>query len=88
LVALDAVLEDLEKVGPDLVVQGGDPVGMGPRHGDPRLSHLLIGDGSCTVRWIDYDVERAVADLEESGVLDAGWAATMYRTAAMPQLPA
>lgn len=59
-----------------------------PLDGDPRLSYLIVEHGSLTLRRVEYDVEQAVADLKASAIPDVEWVATLYRTAAMPPLPA
>ncbi|MBJ7604171.1 MAG: hypothetical protein JF888_13415 [Candidatus Dormibacteraeota bacterium] len=39
-----------------------------PDDGDPRASYLLVEDGRCSHRRVDYDLVRAVASLRESCV--------------------
>lgn len=51
-------------VGRTLVVNPGS-VGQ-PRSGRPETSYAVWEDGRVTLRWISYDVEEAVADLERS----------------------
>ena len=49
--------------------------------GDPRASYLLFEDGEPQVIRVEYDVERAVAELERSGYPDAARLAEMRRHA-------
>jgi hypothetical protein len=55
-------------------------VGM-PADGDPRASYLVIEDREATVRRVQYDVERSIADLYEVGFPLADWVAGIQRTA-------
>jgi predicted phosphodiesterase len=55
-----------------------------PFDGDPRASYLLVEDGRCEHRRVQYDVERAVAAAQDSGL--PGWEtpAGVYRTGRRP----
>ncbi|HKA09562.1 MAG TPA: metallophosphoesterase family protein [Candidatus Dormibacteraeota bacterium] len=68
----------------ELTVANSGSVGL-PFDGDPRASYLVIEDGHVENRRVDYDVDRAVADVLASGLPEADAVATMYRTA-RPQL--
>jgi hypothetical protein len=65
----------------DLTVANTGSVGL-PFDGDPRSSYLLVDDGKPAIRRVEYDVERAVREVEESGHPDAATIAGIYRTAA------
>ena len=41
--------------------------------GDPRAKYLLIDDQSVSIRRVEYDMEKAVADLMNSGLPYADW---------------
>ena len=47
--------------------------------GDPRAKYLLIEDGQVTIRRVEYDIERAVQDLMDSGLPYAEWLARILR---------
>lgn len=64
----------------DLTVANSGSVGL-PFDGDPRASYLVIEDGRVENRRVDYDIEKAVADVMGSGLPEAEAVATMYRTA-------
>jgi len=64
---------------PSLVVANSGSVGT-PFDGDWRASYLLIDDGSVSVRRVEYDLERELADLESSGYPDAARLAETRRT--------
>jgi putative phosphoesterase len=64
----------------DLTVANSGSVGL-PFDGDPRASYLVIQDGRVLNRRVDYDVEKAVADVMGSGLPEAEAVAIMYRTA-------
>lgn len=68
----------------DLTVANSGSVGL-PFDGDQRASYLVIEDSRVQNRRVDYDEERAVADVLASGLPEADAVATMYRTA-RPQL--
>jgi predicted phosphodiesterase len=53
-----------------LIVANSGSAGM-PWDGDPRAAYLLVDGGVPTVRRVEYDVERHVADLLASGYPDA-----------------
>ena len=63
----------------DLTVANSGSVGL-PFDGDPRASYLVIEDGRVENRRVDYDIEKAVADVMGSGLPEAEAVATMYRT--------
>lgn len=64
----------------DLTVANSGSVGL-PFDGDPRASYLVIEDGRVENRRVDYDIEKAVADVMGSDLPEAEAVATMYRTA-------
>jgi putative phosphoesterase len=64
----------------DLTVANTGSVGL-PFDGDPRSSYLLVDDGKPDIRRVEYDVERAVREVEESAHPDAATIAGIYRTA-------
>lgn len=64
----------------DLTVANSGSVGL-PFDGDPRASYLVIQDGRVHNRRVDYDIEKAVADVMGSGLPEAEAVAIMYRTA-------
>lgn len=70
----------VRRLGDSLTVANSGSVGM-PADADPRASYLIIEDGDTVVRRVEYDVERAVADLYEVGFPLADWVAEIYRTA-------
>lgn len=47
--------------------------------GDPRAKYLLIDGQDVTIRRVDYDIEKAVADLRNSGLPDADWLIRVLR---------
>ena len=55
-----------------------------PLDGDPRASYLLIDDGMPQIRRVEYDIEREVCLLAESGLPHGEWMARTLR-AARPQ---
>jgi putative phosphoesterase len=63
-----------------LTVANSGSVGM-PADGDTRASYIVFDDGEFTVRRVEYDVERSIADLHEVGFPMADWVAEIYRTA-------
>jgi len=56
-------------VDPELTIANSGSVGM-PLDGDPRASYLLIEGGQASVRRVEYDLERHLADLSASGYPD------------------
>ena len=54
--------------------------------GDPRASYVLIDDGKPTIRRVDYDVEREIQAIRNSGLPHADWIAKILATAS-PQMP-
>jgi putative phosphoesterase len=65
-----------------LTVANSGSVGL-PSDGDRRASYLVLEDGEITVRRVEYDVERSIADLYEVGYPGADWVAEIQRTATM-----
>jgi putative phosphoesterase len=51
-----------------------------PYDGDWRASYLLIDGGVPTVRRVEYDLDRELADLARSGYPRASWLAAMRRS--------
>ena len=67
----------------DLTVANTGSVGL-PFDGDTRSSYLVIDDGRPQTRRVEYDVERAVWDVEQSGHPDAAGIARIYRSGRPP----
>lgn len=63
---------------PGLTVANSGSVGL-PYDGDWRPSYLLIEDGVPSVRRVEYDVERGIRDMVDSGFPMAGWLAENQR---------
>lgn len=57
-----------------------------PYDGDPRASYLLIEDGVPSIRRVEYDLEREIKSLRESGLPHAEWIVRSL-LAARPVLP-
>ncbi|MBJ7601766.1 MAG: metallophosphoesterase family protein [Candidatus Dormibacteraeota bacterium] len=66
---------------PSLTVANAGSVGL-PYDGDTRSSYLIIEDGEPSVRRVEYDRDRHLADLKASGYPTARWLAEQARTAA------
>jgi putative phosphoesterase len=64
---------------PGLTVANSGSVGQ-PYDGDWRASYLLIDGGVATVRRVEYDLDRELADLARSGYPRASWLARMRRS--------
>ena len=62
-----------------LTVANSGSVGM-PADGVPRASYLVLDGGEITVRRVEYDIERSIADLKEVGFPLADWVAGRYRS--------
>ena len=54
--------------------------------GDRRASYLLLDDGTPSIRRVEYDVEREVKALGESGMPHADWVARILASG-RPQMP-
>lgn len=67
----------------DFTVANTGSVGL-PFDGDVRSSYLLVSDGRPQHRRIAYDIERAAAEVEVSGMPGAQQVAEVYRTARSP----
>jgi predicted phosphodiesterase len=63
---------------PGLTVANSGSVGL-PYDGDWRPSYLLIDDGVPSVHRVEYDVERGIRDMVDSGFPMAGWLAGNQR---------
>lgn len=68
----------------EITVANTGSVGM-PFDGDPRASYLLITDGEAEVRRVPYDVEKAIADVEKSGLPTVAILSHIYRTGRYPE---
>ena len=55
-----------------------------PFDGDPRSSYLIVEDGRPRNLRVEYDVERAAWDVEQSGHPDAAAIAGIYRSGRAP----
>jgi putative phosphoesterase len=64
----------------DLTVANTGSVGM-PFDGDPRASYLVVDGDRAETRRVDYDVERAAAEVLATDLPDAEAVALIYRTA-------
>jgi hypothetical protein len=62
----------------DLTVANSGSVGL-PYDGDWRPSYLLVDDGAPRVRRVEYDIEREVRDLDESGFPLPDWLERVQR---------
>ena len=67
----------------DLTVANTGSVGL-PFDGDPRSSYLVVVEGRPQIRRVNYDVERAASEVEESGHPDGAAIAAIYRAARPP----
>jgi len=67
----------------DLTVANAGSVGL-PMDGITRASYLLIEDGRPTIRRVEHDIERSVADVLGSEMPEAELVAGLYRTATWP----
>jgi putative phosphoesterase len=47
--------------------------------GDPRAKYALIDDQNVSIRYVEYDIEKAVEDLKNSGLPDADWLIRVLR---------
>ncbi len=65
---------------PTLTVANAGSVGL-PYDGDTRSSYLIIDEGQPTVRRVEYDRDRHLAELKASGYPTARWLAEQARTA-------
>jgi predicted phosphodiesterase len=63
----------------ELTVANCGSVGL-PYDGDWRASYLLIDEGRPIIRRVDYDIDRACADLAKSGFPLAPWLETVLRS--------
>jgi Calcineurin-like phosphoesterase superfamily domain len=68
----------VRRLADSLVVANSGSVGV-PWDGDPRAGYLLIEEGEPQVIRVEYDVEREIAALEESGHPDVPRLAEMRR---------
>jgi putative phosphoesterase len=66
---------------PGLTIANSGSVGQ-PYDGDWRASYLLIDGGVPTVRRVEYDLDRELADLSQSGYPRGSWLAQMRRSGA------
>ena len=68
-----------------IVVANSGSVGM-PHDGDRRASYLLLEDGRPSIRRVEYDVDRELKLVRNSGRPHAEWIARILETA-RPQMP-
>jgi putative phosphoesterase len=68
-----------------IVVANSGSVGL-PHDGDRRASYLLLDDSRPSIRRVEYDVDRELKALRESGMPHADWIARILQTAS-PQMP-
>lgn len=47
--------------------------------GDPRAKYALIDDQNVSIRYVEYDIEKAVEDLKNSGLPYADWLIRVLR---------
>lgn len=69
----------IRKTANRTVVNTGS-VGM-PYDGDTRASYVLIEDGIPSIRRVEYDVDREIKALRESGIPHAEWIARTLQSA-------
>jgi putative phosphoesterase len=50
--------------------------------GDPRAAYAVVDDGAITIRRVEYDIEREVRALLDTGDPDGPWIAAMLRKGA------
>lgn len=68
-----------------VVVANSGSVGL-PHDGDRRAGYLLLDDARPSIRRVEYDVDRELKALRESGMPHADWVAHILETAS-PQVP-
>ncbi len=68
-----------------VVVANSGSVGL-PHDGDRRASYLLLDDARPSIRRVEYDVDRELKALRESGMPHADWVARIIEMAS-PQMP-
>jgi hypothetical protein len=54
--------------------------------GDPRAAYFILDGSNPAIRRVEYDVEKEISSLEESGLPHHDWIARVLRTA-KPQMP-
>jgi predicted phosphodiesterase len=69
----------VRRAGEMTVVNTGS-VGL-PYDGDPRAAYLLLDDFTPTIRRVEYDTDREIRALADSGIPHAGWVAKMLQSA-------
>lgn len=67
------------------IVANSGSVGL-PYDGDRRAAYLLVEDSECTIRRVEYDVEKEANALADSGLPHSDWVAKILRSGA-PQKP-
>jgi predicted phosphodiesterase len=70
---------------PAMIVANSGSVSLS-HDGDPRAAYLLLDDLAPTIRRVEYDVNREIAALAESGLPHVEWIAKTLATA-RPQMP-
>jgi putative phosphoesterase len=68
----------------DLTVANSGSVGW-PMDGDWRASYLVVEDGQITVRRVEYDLEREIAELRSSRYPTRNWLEQVHRQAKFVQ---
>jgi diadenosine tetraphosphatase ApaH/serine/threonine PP2A family protein phosphatase len=63
-----------------LTAENSGSVGL-PYNGDPRASYLPVSDHAVAVRRVEYDVDAEVRCLVCSRLPNAGWVATLLKSA-------
>ncbi len=70
---------------PGLTVANAGSVGL-PYDRDPRATYLLVNDGVPEIRRVEYDLDRELKLLSQSGLPHADWVARILRSSS-PVLP-
>jgi putative phosphoesterase len=68
-----------------MTVANTGSVGL-PYDGDRRAAYLLLDDSKPSIRRVEYDVEKEIRAVRDSGLPHASWVARMLE-AASPQMP-
>lgn len=74
----------IRRVSDKTIVNSGS-VGL-PHDGDRRAAYVLIDDGQPTIRRVEYDVEREIQALRNSGLPHCDWIVKILASAS-PQMP-
>lgn len=78
-------IRDLSKTPPGLTVVNTGSASLS-HDGDRRAAYLLVDDGRPQIRRVEYEVEREIQAVAESGLPHAAWVAKIL-SSATPQVP-